>query len=141
MKHKSSVTLPRLVSLGLALFSTLGLAAEPQWLAEATEKMNWNAASAYCAGKGARLPTEAEIQKEIKACGGTLTGDYFPDENEANENYQACMKSKGWEGDYWTSSTPAQSQTCALDIYIRRGNTGCGTKTESALKARCTLQK
>jgi len=118
----------------------LASSAATAWKPEAPDRMNWSSAVQYCAAQGASLPSIEQLQAEVVACKGLIDGDYFVQENEYNKAYQACMEGKGWQGDFWSRSLPAESQTCAFDLYFKTGGVGCGDKSESSLKVRCVAK-
>ena len=84
--------------------ATKNTTTETDWMDTASEKMNWDDATAYCADNGGRLPTIEELEAEVVICGGVINAWSY---NAHNTEYQSCCVNHGFivSNDYYVSAT------------------------------------
>jgi len=95
------------------------------------EKMSWNEAikyveklnlDKYAGYNDWRLPTIKELENVVKVCGGRVTKvddenwDNMRNENLQNTSYEDTYKKKGFNGDYYHSSTYDDSSAYGIDF-------------------------
>jgi len=105
--------------------------------------MNWDDAMEYAKNLRLggyddwRLPTIDELSEVVTLCGGirvTLHDDNWRDiwnKNEANENYQANYKAKGFaSGNCWSSTTDVGNTSRAWFVRFSYGIQGSNAKSD-----------
>jgi len=96
---------------------------------------NWKDAQKICSVSGGRLPTIDELKKVITDCGGNITYALFSDNGKKNINnsdYQKCYKKKGFESNFYWSSTINKDYRYKNDVWgvdLTEGYIGNGIKS------------
>jgi len=97
---------------------------------------NWKNATKICRVSGGQLPSRADLKKVVVDCGGSFltpkTKDWnsLTNKNMDNKSYQSCYKEKGFNSNYyWSSTTYASYTNGAWVVSFNRGGTYHGNKS------------
>jgi hypothetical protein len=128
---------PRVVPAPKPIFTS-------KWITPTKEEVTWKKAKELCSVNGGRLPTIEELKKVVMDCGGTITTfsdknwESLTNKNKANKLYQACYKAKGFDYNYyWSSSTFNGFEDVVRIVHFNMGYVGGEDNKDDSTYVRC----